>query len=142
MRLIRNLFKGGERIKNSEIEPFIKCLKHHNKTELALWHEVSVLKDDQAIFEYINCHLKAGLLPYSELTMTAIKFYWSAIYLGNFILYLSIKVCICTNNSIGGTKMPINIPKNLPAGEILRKEKIFVMEEERAKTQQIRPLNI
>ncbi|MFC7686956.1 homoserine O-succinyltransferase [Ureibacillus sp. GCM10028918] len=38
--------------------------------------------------------------------------------------------------------MPINIPKNLPAGEILRKEKIFVMEEDRASTQQIRPLNI
>ncbi|WP_039967198.1 homoserine O-succinyltransferase, partial [Solibacillus isronensis] len=38
--------------------------------------------------------------------------------------------------------MPINIPKHLPAGELLRKEKIFVMEEDRAKTQQIRPLNI
>ncbi|QPQ30736.1 homoserine O-acetyltransferase MetA [Lysinibacillus sp. JNUCC 51] len=38
--------------------------------------------------------------------------------------------------------MPINIPKNLPAGEHLREEKIFVMEEDRAKTQQIRPLNI
>ena len=42
----------------------------------------------------------------------------------------------------GGTRMPINIQKNLPAGEILRKEKIFVMEEDRASTQQIRPLNI
>lgn len=38
--------------------------------------------------------------------------------------------------------MPINIPKNLPAGEHLRHEKIFVMEEDRARTQQIRPLNI
>ena len=38
--------------------------------------------------------------------------------------------------------MPINIPKHLPAGERLREEKIFVMEEDRAKTQQIRPLNI
>lgn len=38
--------------------------------------------------------------------------------------------------------MPINIPKQLPAGELLRQEKIFVMEEDRAKTQQIRPLNI
>ena len=38
--------------------------------------------------------------------------------------------------------MPINIPKNLPVGEQLRKEKIFVMEKDRAKTQQIRPLNI
>lgn len=38
--------------------------------------------------------------------------------------------------------MPINIPKNLPAGELLRQEKIFVMEEDRALTQQIRPLNI
>lgn len=37
--------------------------------------------------------------------------------------------------------MPINIPKNLPAGEHLREEKIFVMEEDRARTQQIRPLN-
>lgn len=38
--------------------------------------------------------------------------------------------------------MPINIPKQLPAGEILRKEKIFVMDESRANTQDIRPLNI
>ncbi|MBB5148680.1 MULTISPECIES: homoserine O-acetyltransferase MetA [Ureibacillus] len=38
--------------------------------------------------------------------------------------------------------MPINIPKNLPAGEILRNEKIFVMEEDRALSQEIRPLNI
>ena len=38
--------------------------------------------------------------------------------------------------------MPINIPRHLPAGERLKEEKIFVMEEDRAKTQQIRPLNI
>lgn len=38
--------------------------------------------------------------------------------------------------------MPINIPKELPAREILRKEKIFVMDEDRALTQDIRPLNI
>lgn len=38
--------------------------------------------------------------------------------------------------------MPINIPKDLPAGELLKKEKIFVMDEDRARTQDIRPLNI
>lgn len=38
--------------------------------------------------------------------------------------------------------MPINIPKELPASELLKKEKIFVMDEDRAKTQDIRPLNI
>lgn len=38
--------------------------------------------------------------------------------------------------------MPINIPKQLPAGDLLRQEKIFVMEEDRAQLQQIRPLNI
>ena len=38
--------------------------------------------------------------------------------------------------------MPINIPKNLPAGEILRQERVFVMDEDRALTQDIRPLNI
>ncbi|CAM3993421.1 homoserine O-acetyltransferase MetA [Lederbergia lenta] len=38
--------------------------------------------------------------------------------------------------------MPINIPKEMPAREILEKEKIFVMDEERAITQDIRPLNI
>ncbi|MDQ0176447.1 homoserine O-acetyltransferase MetA [Bacillus chungangensis] len=38
--------------------------------------------------------------------------------------------------------MPINIPKQLPAREILEQEKIFVMDVERAKTQDIRPLNI
>lgn len=38
--------------------------------------------------------------------------------------------------------MPINIPKRLPAREILEKENIFVMDDERAMTQDIRPLNI
>lgn len=38
--------------------------------------------------------------------------------------------------------MPIIIPKDLPATEILKKEQIFVMDEERAKTQDIRPLEL
>lgn len=38
--------------------------------------------------------------------------------------------------------MPINIPKTLPARELLKEEKIFVMDEERASTQDIRPLHI
>ncbi|HWI48794.1 MAG TPA: homoserine O-succinyltransferase, partial [Rummeliibacillus sp.] len=38
--------------------------------------------------------------------------------------------------------MPINIPKDLPATELLKKEKIFVMDEDRSKSQNIRPLNI
>ncbi|NLU52286.1 MAG: homoserine O-succinyltransferase [Clostridiaceae bacterium] len=38
--------------------------------------------------------------------------------------------------------MPINIPSNLPAYETLQNENIFVMSEERAKSQDIRPLRI
>lgn len=38
--------------------------------------------------------------------------------------------------------MPINIPNDLPAKEILEKENIFVMDNQRAYTQDIRPLNI
>ena len=38
--------------------------------------------------------------------------------------------------------MPIKIPNNLPAAEILRKENIFVMAETRAMTQDIRPLRM
>lgn len=38
--------------------------------------------------------------------------------------------------------MPLNIPKQLPAVETLRKENIFVMDSERASTQEIRPLKI
>lgn len=38
--------------------------------------------------------------------------------------------------------MPINIPQGLPARENLKKEKIFVMDEDRAKNQDIRPQNI
>lgn len=38
--------------------------------------------------------------------------------------------------------MPINIPKDLPAREILENENIFVMEKERALHQDIRPLSI
>jgi len=38
--------------------------------------------------------------------------------------------------------MPINIPGELPAKQLLKKEKIFVMDEGRAKEQDIRPLNI
>lgn len=38
--------------------------------------------------------------------------------------------------------MPIKIPKGLPAREILEKENIFIMDDERANHQDIRPLNI
>lgn len=38
--------------------------------------------------------------------------------------------------------MPIKIPKLLPAREILEEENIFIMDEGRAETQDIRPLNI
>lgn len=38
--------------------------------------------------------------------------------------------------------MPINIPKRLPARQVLEKENIFIMEDERAGSQDIRPLNI
>ena len=38
--------------------------------------------------------------------------------------------------------MPIKIPNNLPAVETLREENIFVMTEDRATTQDIRPLEI
>lgn len=38
--------------------------------------------------------------------------------------------------------MPINIPHGLPAVEKLKQEKIFIMDETRAKMQDIRPLNI
>ncbi|HLS23098.1 MAG TPA: homoserine O-succinyltransferase [Pseudogracilibacillus sp.] len=38
--------------------------------------------------------------------------------------------------------MPINIPKGLPARELLKQERIFIMDEERALSQDIRPLNI
>lgn len=38
--------------------------------------------------------------------------------------------------------MPINIPKKLPAREMLESENIFVMDKDKAKKQDIRPLNI
>ena len=38
--------------------------------------------------------------------------------------------------------MPINIPEKLPARQLLKEEKIFVMDEERAIKQDIRPLSI
>ncbi|MFZ7133427.1 MAG: homoserine O-acetyltransferase MetA [Eubacteriales bacterium] len=38
--------------------------------------------------------------------------------------------------------MPIKVPNNLPAGEILANENIFVMNEDRAEHQDIRPLRI
>ena len=38
--------------------------------------------------------------------------------------------------------MPIQIPNDLPAAEILQKENIFIMKQTRAETQEIRPLEI
>jgi homoserine O-succinyltransferase len=38
--------------------------------------------------------------------------------------------------------MPLNIPHNLPAVEILKRENIFVMDNRRASTQDIRPLRV
>lgn len=42
----------------------------------------------------------------------------------------------------GEITVPINIPEGLPARKVLKEEKIFVMDEGRAKMQDIRPLNI
>ena len=41
-----------------------------------------------------------------------------------------------------GEVMPIKVPNNLPAVEILTKENVFVMTDTRAMTQDIRPLQI
>lgn len=41
-----------------------------------------------------------------------------------------------------GFSLPIKLPKLLPAREILEQENIFIMDEERASQQDIRPLNI
>ena len=38
--------------------------------------------------------------------------------------------------------MPLNIPKTLPAVDLLKKENIFVMDDLRAGAQDIRPLRI
>lgn len=38
--------------------------KFAENMKLRLWHEVSVLNDNNGEFEYINCHQKTGLLPY------------------------------------------------------------------------------
>ena len=38
--------------------------------------------------------------------------------------------------------MPVKIPNNLPAAQVLREENIFVMTEDRAQGQEIRPLKI
>jgi homoserine O-succinyltransferase len=38
--------------------------------------------------------------------------------------------------------MPVKIPQNLPAKSVLESENIFVMDEERARHQDIRPLKI
>lgn len=57
--------------------------------------------------------------------------------IGNSVYYL-----IIYTTRKGAYCMPINIPKNLPAIAHLKHEKIFVMDDERAATQDIRPLNI
>ena len=38
--------------------------------------------------------------------------------------------------------MPLTIPVNLPAVELLKQENIFVMDSQRAETQDIRPLRL
>jgi homoserine O-succinyltransferase len=43
---------------------------------------------------------------------------------------------------VGDRTLPINIPKLLPAREILEKENIFVMDVDRARSQDIRPMDI
>lgn len=56
------------------------------------------------------------------------------IYFYNFVHYIH----AIYNNS----DMPVNIPNNLPAIEILKKENIFVMNQLRANSQDIRPLRV
>jgi aldoxime dehydratase len=38
--------------------------KFGEQMQLRLWHEVTVLQDNDGEFEYLNCHQKTGLLPY------------------------------------------------------------------------------
>ncbi len=45
-------------------------------------------------------------------------------------------------HTVGDDHLPITIPQGLPAREILEEEQIFIMDEGRAKGQDIRPLNI
>ena len=50
--------------------------------------------------------------------------------------------CLSNEEKMGVDLLPINIPKNLPAREILEKEHIFIMDDDKALQQDIRPLNI
>ena len=62
-----------------------------------------------------------------------------------FILYISLLLLRRPKRQIyfyGVLKMPINIPSDLPANAILKKENIFVMDEYKAVHQDIRPLKI
>jgi homoserine O-succinyltransferase/O-acetyltransferase len=58
----------------------------------------------------------------------------------------STKLCLYNSNNLnfarGDDHLPIKIPMQLPAREILETENIFVMDDERAIQQDIRPLNI
>lgn len=46
---------------------FFEMLKRYNyATELALWHEVSMIQSEDLQLEYVNCHPKTGFIPYFE----------------------------------------------------------------------------
>ncbi len=65
------------------------------------------------------------------------------ILIGEYLIqYFLITLHINTNKRKGVTAMPVNIPNNLPAIELLKKENIFVMNQLRAKEQDIRPLRV
>ena len=45
---------------------FLKMVEKYNEQlTLQLWHEVTVIPEFDCEFEYINCHAKTGLLPYT-----------------------------------------------------------------------------
>jgi homoserine O-succinyltransferase len=50
--------------------------------------------------------------------------------------------CLRVRLAVGGNEMPIKVPDNLPAKEVLAQENIFLIDESRAYHQDIRPLKI
>lgn len=62
-------FENWAKSHPTHLEIFGTFMKHAQKfaekMKLRLWHEVSVLAPSAGEFEYINCHSKTGLLPYT-----------------------------------------------------------------------------
>src|SRR5690606_16145702 len=98
--------------------------------------------NNRVVFLFILCkkyfQLPSNLVPVFILSLFLGLMLRSLSFTSNIFLYF----CLLHNSVTNKNFMPVKIPDNLTAIDLLKKENIFVMSDLRANAQDIRPLRV